>query len=49
MQTIDFMVRPAGESSNPPAPIDTENLFKTLEEWNHHLNAHAALSQTPYA
>ncbi len=43
------MVRPEGESSNPPGPIDTENLFKTLEEWNHHLNAHASLSQTPFA
>ena len=42
------MVRPAGESSNQPAPIDTENLFKTLEEWNHHLKAHASLSQTPF-
>lgn len=49
MQPIDFMVRPEGESSNPPAPIDTENLFKTLEEWNHHLKAHASLSQTPFA
>jgi len=41
--------RPAGESSNPATPLDTENLFKTLEEWNHHLNAQASLSQTPYA
>ncbi|SLM47410.1 protein of unknown function [Nitrospira japonica] len=41
------MVRPAGESSYQPAPIDTENLLKTLEEWNHHLEVHASLSQTP--
>ena len=43
------LVRPEGESSNPPAPIDTENLFKTLEEWNHHLKSHASVSQTPFA
>jgi len=42
-------LRPEGESSNPPAPLDTQNLFKTLEEWNHHLKAHASLSQTPFA
>ena len=46
---FDFMVRPNGESSNSPGPLDTENLFKTLEEWNHHLKAHASLSQTPFA
>lgn len=49
VEPTDYMVRPDGVSSNQPALIDTENLFKTLEEWNHHLKAHASLSQTPFA
>lgn len=36
---------PTGESSNQP--VDTEELFKTLEEWNTALNRLAFLTRSP--